>query len=93
MFKVFLILDLYTSSNSWQDLLINKSAHAHTAVSPRYSPIAKDVSCPVRGGGGGGGLGIIFALYVPLDSQSRYSIIVYSVANYRPQLSHFWANM
>ena len=53
MFKVFLILDLYTSSNSWQDLLINKSAHAHTAVSPRYSPIAKDVSCPVRGGGEG----------------------------------------
>ena len=91
MFKVFLILDLYTSSNSWQDLLINKSAHAHTAVSPRYSPIAKDVSCPVRGGGGV--LGIIFALYVPLDSQSRYSIIVYSVANYRPHLSHFWANM
>ena len=90
MFKVFLILDLYTSSNSWQDLLINKPAH--TAVSPRYSPIAKDVSCPVRGGGGGV-LGIIFALYVPLDSQSRYSIIVYSVANYRPQLSHFWANM
>ena len=90
MFKVFLILDLYTSSNSWQDLLINKSAH--TAVSPRYSPIAKDVSCPVRVGGGGV-LGIIFALYVPLDSQSRYSIIVYSVANYRPQLSHFWANM
>ena len=88
MFKVFLILDLYTSSNSWQDLLINKPAH--TAVSPRYSPIAKDVSCPVRGGGV---LGIIFALYVPLDSQSRYSIIVYSVANYRPHLSHFWANM
>ena len=53
MFKVFLILDLYTSSNSWQDLLINKPAH--TAVSPRYSPIAKDVSCPVRGGAGGGG--------------------------------------
>ena len=45
------------------------------------------------GVGGGGVLGIIFALYVPLDSQSRYSIIVYSVANYRPQLSHFWANM
>ena len=92
MFKVFLILDLYTSSNSWQDLLINKPAH--TAVSPRYSPIAKDVSCPVRGGAGGGVvLGIIFALYVPLDSQSRYSIIVYSEANYRPHLCHFRAKM
>ena len=38
-------------------------------------------------------LGLIFAGYVPLASQSLYPIIVYSVANYRPHLSHFWANM
>ena len=38
-------------------------------------------------------LGLIFAGYVPLASQSPYSIIVYSVANYRPYLSLFWANM
>ena len=38
-------------------------------------------------------LGLIFARYVPLASQSPYPIIVYSVANYRPHLSHFWANM
>ena len=44
MFKVFLILDLYTSSNSWQDVLTNKPAHAHTADFPRYLPLAKDVS-------------------------------------------------
>ena len=31
-------------------------------------------------------LGLIFAGYVPLASQSPYPIIVYSVANYRPQL-------
>ena len=30
---------------------------------------------------------------MPLASQSPYPIIVYSVANYRPHLSHFWANM
>ena len=36
----------------------------------------------------GGLLGSIFAGYVPLASQSPYS-----VANYRPHLSHFWANM
>ena len=30
-----------------------------------------------------------FAGYVPLASQSPYPIIVYSVANYRPHLSHF----
>ena len=30
---------------------------------------------------------------MPLASQSPYPIIVYSVANYGPHLSHFWANM
>ena len=43
--------------------------------------------------GGGGVLGLIFAEYVPLASQILYPIIVYSVANYRPHLSHFWANV
>ena len=38
-------------------------------------------------------LGLIFAGYVPLASQSPYPFIVYSVANYRPHLSHIWANM
>ena len=40
-----------------------------------------------------GVLGLIFAGYVPLASQSPYPIIVYSVTNYRPHLSHFWANV
>ena len=90
MFKVFLILDLYTSSNSWQDVLTNKPAHAHTADFPRYLPLAKDVS---RLGKGGRGLGIIFAEYVLLPLRAPAPITVYSVANYRPHLSHFWANM
>ena len=34
-------------------------------------------------------LGLIFDWYVPLASQSPYTIMVYSVANYRPHLSHF----
>ena len=42
---------------------------------------------------GGWVLGLIFAGYVPLASQIPYSIIVYSVANYGPHLSHFWANV
>ena len=52
-----------------------------------------------RGGeGGGGGEGgfnwVNFCCrYVPLASQSPYLVIVYSVANYRPYLSHFWASM
>ena len=44
-------------------------------------------------GGEGGLLGLIFAGYVPLASQNRYPIIVYSVAKYRPYLSHFWENV
>ena len=34
-----------------------------------------------------------FAGYVWLASQNPYPIIVYSVANYRPHLSHFWVNV
>ena len=42
---------------------------------------------------GGGLLGSSFAGYVPLSSQNPHPIIVYSVANYRPHPSHFWANV
>ena len=42
---------------------------------------------------GGGVLGSGFAGYVPLASQNPLLIIIYSVANYRPHLSHFWANV
>ena len=42
-----------------------------------------------QGEGGGGYLGLIFVGYVQLVSQSPYPIIVYSVANYRPHISHF----
>ena len=43
--------------------------------------------------GGGGVLRLIFARYVPLGSQSPNPIKVYSVASYRPHLSHFCAKM
>ena len=39
----------------------------------------------------GGVLRLIFAGYVPLASQRLNPIIVYSMANYRPHPSHFWA--
>ena len=45
---------------------------------------------PQGGRGGGGGTKSIFAGYVPLASQNPNHILVYSVANYRPHLSHFW---
>ena len=38
-------------------------------------------------------LELIFAGYVQLASQSPYPIIIHSVANRRPHLSHFWANV
>ena len=41
----------------------------------------------------GGVLGLILAGYVPLASQSTYPIVAHSVANYRPHLSDFWANI
>ena len=39
---------------------------------------------PARGGGGGGVLGLTFARYVPLASQSPYPIIVYFWSTLRP---------
>ena len=47
----------------------------------------------IPGVGGGGVLGLIFAGYVPLASQNRYSFIVYFLGNYRPHVSQFWANV
>ena len=49
---------------------------------------------PGRGGGGGGVvLGLMFAGYVPLASQSPHPILVYFSANYRPHLSHILENV
>ena len=42
---------------------------------------------------GRGVLGSIFAGYVALASPSPYPIVVYSVANYSPHVSHFWTNI
>ena len=42
---------------------------------------------------GGGVFGSSFAGYVSLASRNPHPIIVYSVASYRPHLSHFWANV
>ena len=47
----------------------------------RVSPILPIYPANTARGGGGGVLGLIFASYVPLTSQSPYPIIVYSVAN------------
>ena len=46
--------------------------------------------------GRGGVVGVIRVIFVRaagLTSKSPYPNIVYSVANYRPHRSHFWANM
>ena len=46
-----------------------------------------DEGCPGRL------FGLIFTGYVPLTSQNPYPLKVYSVAKYRPHLSHFWENV
>ena len=57
-------------------------------ISSKPTTVVQDPGGPV-----GGVLGSGFAGYVPLASQNPHPIIVYSVANYRPHLSHFWANV
>ena len=57
------------------------------------SKVAAKMAAMSLNAGGGGVLGSSFAGYVPLASQNPYPIIVYSVASYRPHLSHFWANI
>ena len=57
------------------------------------SDLVHDTRRHVNPGGGGGLLGLIFAGYVPLASQSPYPIIVNSLANCRSHISHSWANM
>ena len=47
----------------------------------------------IPGGWGGGLVGLMFAGYVPLSSQSPIPIIVYILANYRPRFSHFLENV
>ena len=58
-------------------------------IEPLMVPLQSQSCSAARGGVLGSG----FAGYVPLASQNPHPIIVYSVANYRPHLSHFWANV
>ena len=71
--------DMYSFKNENKTLRMNPGW-----VSPRGG---------VGGGGGWAVLGSGFAGYVPLASQNPHPIIVYSIANYRPHFSHFWANV
>ena len=71
--------------------MVVTSAYTHTVFDENICEVDQEL-----GSGeftGGGVLGLIFAGYMLLASQSPYPITVYSVANYRPHLSHFWANM
>ena len=60
---------------------------------PSHCLLVSEIYNIPGGGEGRGVLGLTFAGYVPLDFQNPFPIIVYSVANYRPHLSQFWANM
>ena len=73
--------------------MVVTSAYTHTVFDENICEVDQELGSGEFTGGGGGVLGLIFAGYVLLASQSPYPITVYSVANYRPHLSHFWANM
>ena len=66
------------------------SSRSHNLLGTCSPAVATLTSSPGKVGGGVL-LGLIFAGYVPLASQSPYPIVVYSVANYRPLLNRFWA--
>ena len=53
----------------------------------------KESVFPLKASNPGEVLGLMFAGYVPLASQSPYPIMVYFLANYRPHLSHFLKNV
>ena len=63
-------------------IILNKRSKADFTVAAVSSPA-----------GGGGVLGLMFAGYVPLASQSPYPIIVYFLAYYIQHLSHFLENV
>ena len=68
--------------------MVVTSAYTHTVFDENICEVDQELGSGEFAGGG-----LIFAGYVLLASQSPYPITVYSVANYRPHLSHFWANM
>ena len=56
----------------------------------RDRPRILDRRCYKSGALPGEVLGLVFAGYMLLASQSPYPIIVYSLAGYRPHRSHYW---
>ena len=83
----------YGEITSWSPLEIQEG-RVHTQISPlasseKWKLLRFLTRVPGSGGGGRGLLRLIFAGYVPLAPQSPYPIIVYSVADCIPHLSHF----
>ena len=76
------VLDMLKSRSSYIDGGFNEK---------RWYSTVYGYQCP--GGGGAWNTWVNFAGYVPLASQISYPIIVHPVANYRPHLSHCWANV
>ena len=81
---MWLLLHLMTMSRLVSRKLPYHSFRSACVPAQEPVPVIRD---------GGGLLGLMFAGYVPLASQSPYPIIVYFLASYRPHLSHFLENI
>ena len=84
----------YGEITSWSSLELIRMWSAYSNLSSLPPQKNENLYASLTGYPGVGGrglLGLISAGYVPLASQSPYPIIVYSVADCIPHLSHFWA--
>ena len=67
--------------------------HAFCFRFPVILSVILDIYLPPRGGGGVVGvLGLIFCWVYAAGLPEPLPHLVYFVSNYRPHLSHFWAN-
>ena len=84
----------------WNQISVALQQNKYPSPIKATSPLKKEKNhmvalkvLPLNKMPGGGAVGSGFAGCVLLASQNPHPILVYSVANYRPHLNHFWASI